>query len=200
MEQAVVEPLPPQPLSVQPTLTVKEVPATAAPVQMEILPPWHTRFGIEYGSDVDDLSRFGFGLLANHTGSIGIDTGFRLHREHGADFRDHLWLGDFNIVYELFPTQYIRPRAGVGVNWLADSYGAEMGLNMTVGADVFLGPAWTLTGELDFGTLGDADFFHGNVAAGIMQGEHLEWFAGYDHLDVGGVQISGVVSGIRFRF
>jgi hypothetical protein len=35
---------------------------------------------------------------------------------------------------------------------------------------------------------------------GIMQGEHLEWFAGYDHLDIGGVQFRGVLAGLRFRF
>ena len=66
-----------------------------------------------------------------------------------------------------------------------------------------LPPVWDrlqTSGALDFGTLGDADLFHGSATIGIMQTGHLEWFAGYNHLDVGGVRIRGVVGGMRFRF
>jgi hypothetical protein len=164
-----------------------------------LLPPWHARFGIDYASDVDDVSRFGFDLLANATAGLGIDSGVRLFREQGDDFRDQLWIGDLNLVYELMPTEWIRPRAGIGFNWLADSYGAEAGLNLTVGADLLAGPL-VITGEGDFGTLGDADLIHARVTAGWRQNQSLEWFAGYDHLDIGGVPIRGLVGGLRFRF
>lgn len=166
---------------------------------LELLPPWHIRIGIDYASDVDDVSRMGFDLLANATAGLGVDTGLRLFREQGADFRDHLWIGDFNIVYELVPTEWIRPRVGAGINWLADGYGAEAGLNLTFGADLLLGPL-TMTGEADFGTLGDADLIHGRLTAGLRQGHNVEWFAGYDYVDIGGVEIQGMVGGLRFRF
>jgi hypothetical protein len=148
----------------------------------------------------DDLSQFGFDFLANATAGFGIDTDVRMLREHGVGFRDHLWLGDVNIVYELFPSEYVRPRVGVGVNWLADNYGGEAGLNLTVGADVQLLSRLTLTGEADFGTLGDSDFFHANATVGLQQSENVEWYAGYDYLDIGGVQIESLVGGLRFRF
>ena len=165
----------------------------------EIWSPFQLRFEIDYAGDEADVDRTGFGLLLNATGGLGIDTGVRIFREPGDDFRDHLWLGDFNVTYELFPTEFIRTRAGVGFNWLADRYGAEAGLNLTLGSELFAGPV-VFSGEVDMGTLGDADLLHGRLTASWRQGDHLEWFAGYDYLDVGGTEISGVVGGLRFRF
>ncbi len=166
-----------------------------------MLKPWNVRLGIEYVGDTDDnLFQFGFDFLANATAGFGVDTDIRMLREHGVDFRDHLWLGDVNIVYELFPSEYVRPRVGIGVNWLADSYGSEAGLNLTVGADVQLLSRLSLTGEADFGTLGDSDFFHANATVGLQQSENVEWYAGYDYIDIGGLEIASIVGGLRFRF
>lgn len=192
----------PTPLSTiidEPVSTPPSVEPVVEACPTEWIDPWYVRFGMDYASDIDDVSRFGFDLLANATGGLGVDTGARLFRERGQDYRDHLWIGDFNIVYELMPTDWLRPRAGIGVNWLADGYGADAGLNLTCGADALFGPV-TLAGEFDFGTLGSADLIHWRATAGLMQNEALEWFAGYDHLDVGGVEIRGVVAGLRVRF
>lgn len=175
-------------------------PVMETPVE-RMLKPWNVRLGIEYAGDTDDeLSQFGFEFLANATAGFGVDADIRMLREHGVGFRDHLWLGDANIVYELFPTEYVRPRVGIGVNWLADSYGSEAGLNLTVGADIQLLSRLALTGEIDFGTLGDSDFFHANTTVGLQQSETVEWYAGYDYIDIGGVRIESIVGGIRFRF
>ena len=141
----------------------------------------------------------GFGLLANATQGLGLDTGARLFRERGADIRDHLWIGDFNIVYELAVSELARTRAGIGFNFLSDAYGGEGGLNLTIGTDIFAGPV-TFTGEADFGTLGDADLFHGRVTAALRCTGQLETFLGYDHLDIGGVEFSGILAGLRFRY
>lgn len=161
--------------------------------------PWHVRFGAEYGSNTDDLSQLGFDLIANRHAGWGIETGIKLFQERDGAYRDHLWLGDFNIIYELFPTERFHPRAGIGVNWLADDVGAEAGLNLTLGFDAQLTEHFVVTGETDFGTLGDADLFHGRITAGLTQGP-VEWFAGYDHRDIGGVELKGLVAGLRFRF
>lgn len=192
---------PPVPAPVDPIFTPHPAATPSiAPPPMEFCNPWHVRFGMEYGSDTDDLSQFGFDLLANKTAGFGIDTSVRMHRERGYDFRDHLWLGDFNIVYELFPTKNIRPRAGIGVNWLADNFGGEAGLNLTFGVDATVWEKLKLTGELDYGTLGDADFLHARATVGYAVTENVEWFAGYDHIDISGVDIDGIITGMRFRF
>ena len=175
--------------------------AVAKPVQkMQFVEPWHARFAIQYASDSDELSQFGFDFLANETHGFGIQTGINLHREKGFDYRDHLWQGDVNIVYELFASPHVRARAGLGVNWLADSYGAEAGVNMTLSADVELISNVILAGEVDYGTLGDADYFHGRATLGIQTMGKFEYFAGYDYVDIGGAKIDGVVAGLRVRF
>ncbi len=161
--------------------------------------PYQVRFEIDYAGDESDVSRMGFGLLANATRGLGVDTGVRLFREKGSDFRDHLWLGDFNVTYELHASKHMRTRAGIGVNFLADGYGADAGLNLTAGADIFLGPL-TFTGEADLGTVGDADLFHGRISAAFRCSDQMESFVGYDYVDIGGVEFSGLLAGVRFRY
>lgn len=162
------------------------------------LAPFHLRFELDHASDEADLTRTGFGLLLNATGGLGIDTGIRLFRENDAEFRDHMWIGDFNIVYEIFPTSFSRTRAGIGLNWLSDPFGREAGVNLTVGTDLFAGPL-TFSAEVDLGTLGDTDLSHGRLTASIRPGDFVEWFAGYDYLNIGGTEIRGIVGGLRFR-
>jgi hypothetical protein len=194
---------PPNPETfVEPAVVNNEYVASSFETPIEtMLKPWNVRLGIEYfGAADDNLSQFGFDFLANATAGFGIDTDIRMLREQGMGFRDHLWLGDVNLVYELFPSEYVRPRVGIGLNWLTDSYGSEAGLNLTVGADVQLLSRVVLTGEGDFGTLGDSDFFHVNATIGLQQSENVEWYAGYDYIDIGGVRIESIVGGLRFRF
>ena len=171
-----------------------------SPAMIDFPKPWNLRLGLEYGSDTDDLSQFGFDFLANKTGGFGVETSLRMHRERAHDFRDHLWIGDVNLVYELFPSERIRPRVGIGVNWLADNYGGEAGLNLTLGVDLTLWERMKVTGELDHGTLGEADFSHSRATVGYALTEQVEWFAGYDHLEIGGFEIDGILTGMRFRF
>ena len=180
--------------------TQPEIHCEPSVAEQEWTDPWHARFGIQYGIDTDDLSHFGFKLLANRHGGIGVDADARILRESGVSFRDHLWLGDFNIVYELFPSASVRPRAGIGVTWLADRIGGEAGLNLTIGTDVKITRNVFFATEADFGSLGDADFFHAQATLGILQNESVEWYVGYDHLDIGGVRIKSGIAGLRFHF
>ena len=167
---------------------------------IEIIHPWHARFGIDYGFRDADVSRFGFDFRANASGGLGIDLGIRQLRESSPAVRDHLWLGDFNVTSELFPTEQIRPRAGIGISWLGDRDNTEAGFNLTVGCDIYLSEFWVVSGEVDFGTLGSADISHSRVTLGFMPGEHAEWYVGYDHLNIGGIEIGSAVTGLGFRF
>ena len=178
---------------VQPTIGNEPVASTIA--------PWNARLGLAYLGDVEStVNRLGIDMLANVTGSFGIDTDVTLLRESIGDISDWMWLGDFNIVYELFPSEVVRPRIGIGVNWLSDQYGSDGGLNITAGADWQLGPRLTMTAEADFGTIGAADYIHGNATIGFRHSSHVEWYGGYDWLEIGGVPIHGLTGGIRFRF
>jgi hypothetical protein len=174
------------------------VPMSAEPL-VEFADPWTVRVDTEYASNLGQLSRFGLNGLAQAPQGLGIDFGVRLNWEQDLGIRDQLWLGDVNLMFEWSRTERFSFRAGIGLNWLADVYGAETGLNLTVGSDWFVAPKLVLVGELDVGTLGAASLFHGRLTAGYRL-ERAELFAGYDRLDIGGVGIDSLVSGVRFRF
>lgn len=160
---------------------------------------WSKRLSGTYGSDFDEIAQGYFGLLLQAPGSLGLDTSVIMLRENGGTFRDHLWMGDVNLVYEVFNSGDFRARMGVGINWLGDQHGGEAGANLTSGFDWQLSPEWVLTGETDFGNLGDSDLFRGELSIGRQFG-NAEWTTGYRHTDIGGTSFGSVFTGFRFRF
>ena len=160
---------------------------------------WKGRITAFFGTDFDGLSQGTLGLLLQRPGGFGIDTSVNMFRESGMSFRDHLWIGDFNVVYEVINTGNFRARLGGGLNWLGDHYGGEAGGNLTMSADWQLNHDWVLTGEVDLGSLGDTDLFHGQLSIGRQIGQ-AEWTFGYDYYDIGGTSLNGVFTGLRFRF
>jgi len=160
---------------------------------------WTLRTSAFYGTDFDNLTHGSFGLLLQAPGAVGIDTSVTTWRESGFAFRDNLWIGDVNFVFENVSSPDVRTRIGIGVNWMADRFGGNAGLNLTAGTDVKLTDRILLTGEIDLGTLGDADFFHSQLSAGYQM-RQTEWMIGYNHYNIGGTNISGVFTGFRWRF
>ncbi len=160
---------------------------------------WSLRLSAFYGHDLEDLSQANVSALWQCPGCLGIETSVTTFRESWAQQRDHLWLGDVNLVFETLHIGATRFRIGFGVNWLADTIGAEAGLNLTAGFDMPLGPRWILTGEADIGNLGAADFWHGQLTVG-RQFLHTEWMLGLGHYNIGGEQLHSVFTGVRFRF
>ena len=161
---------------------------------------WGLRLTAIGGTDFDDIGFGGIGLLLQNPRGIGIDTSASLLRESGMTFRDHLYVGDVNLVYEPVISRDLRLRVGSGINWLADSIGGEAGFNMTSGFDWKLGSRWIATGEIDFGTVGDADLLHTQISLGRRLNESVEWTVGYDYKDIGGPTIGAAFTGLRFRF
>ena len=160
---------------------------------------WSSRLGIYGGTDFGDLSSFGLDLLLQAPGSLGLDLSVATWRESGFSFRDHLWLGDANLVFEPICRSDFRLRLGVGVNWLGDSIGGEAGFNLTSGFDWSLTDRLILAAEGDVGTLGDADFLHAEVAlTRFVDSAGLK--VGYQYYDIGGVELSGMFAGLEFRF
>ncbi len=160
---------------------------------------WSKRLSATYGSDFDEIAQGYFGLLLQSPGGFGLDSSVMMLRENSATFRDHLWIGDVNLVYEVINSSDFRARIGVGINWLGDSYGGDSGANLTSGFDWQLSPKWILTGETDFGNLGDSDLFRGELSIG-RQFNNAEWTTGYRHTDIGGTSLGSVFTGFRFRF
>jgi len=90
-------------------------------------------------------------------------------------------------------------RTGLGMNWLSDSVDSDFGFNFTYGGDWFPRKPWVISSTIDWGRLGHAALFHGRATIG-MNYRRWEIYAGYDYYDVGGAQIDGFVTGIRFWY
>lgn len=158
-----------------------------------------SRFWALVGSDFDGITTAGLGLHLQSFGGLGLDSSIMSLRESTEYYRDHLWIGDVNVVYEVLARRDVRGRVGLGVNWLSDSWGAEAGLNLTAGVDLRLTDRMTLSAEGDIGNLGDADFFHGRVNL-ARRFESCEWMLGFDHYKIGGAEVNACFTGIQFRF
>ena len=161
---------------------------------------WGVRLTAVGGTDFDGIAMGSFGLLLQIPGGLGIDTSVTMLRESGSDFRDHLHLGDVNLVYEPISTELFRMRIGAGVNWLGDAYGGDAGFNMTCGFDWKLTDRLLATGEFDFGSIGDTDLTRALLSLGRALSASTEWTVGYDFIDIGGVTIGSGFTGLRFRF
>jgi hypothetical protein len=118
----------------------------------------------------------------------GIDSQFDYLREDRAGAaNDQLWLGDANVVYRFAQSPQLQMRTGLGVNWMSDTEGTDLGFNFTYGGDLFIAKPWIVSAEIDWGWLGNAGLFRGRTTLGV----HLhrwEFYTGYEYLDVGRTQ------------
>jgi hypothetical protein len=160
---------------------------------------WLTQFDVNLGSDFDGLNNAGFGLRFQVPESLGMDTDVSFFRESTATVRDHMWLGDWNLLYEPIVTQNVRLRFGAGFNWLSDSWGREYGFNLTSSVDCRLSQNWMLQLEGDLGQIGDADYSHGRIHL-LRNFRRSALSLGYERYDIGGAKIGGAFTGLQFRF
>lgn len=158
---------------------------------------WGARVTAWYGGGVDDISQGNLSFLFQSPGSLGLDGNVRTVREKG--FSDHLWLGDLNVVYEPVLTDDFRFRIGAGFNWLADSWGSDFGFNLTAGFDSQLSERWILGGEVDLGNLGSSDYLHAQLSL-AYQLQRAELVVGFDHTNIGSIDLNSPFAGVRFRF
>lgn len=161
---------------------------------------WSVRYSAIGGTDFDDIGLGAFSLLLQFPHGPGIDASINVLHESGTNFSDTLVLGDVNLVFEKITTHWLRLRFGFGLNWLGDSFGGETGFNLTGGFDCKLGQRWTLTGEIDLGTIGDTGLLHTQISLGRKINESLEWTLGHDFNNIGGTSIGNAFTGLRFRY
>lgn len=162
------------------------------------LPPLSGRLQLDVLSDFDDLDRFGGSLLVETPFRLGVDTSGSVWNEAGTG-DGALCMGDFNLVYRFAQSERVQFRSGVGLNWLSDDAGAELGFNFTYGAEVYPSRPWVLGTTFDLGTLGDAGLFHCQATAGVVF-DRWDVFVGVDYSRIGQGELSGLLSGVRFRF
>ena len=113
--------------------------------------------------------------------------------------RDSLTTGDANLVFRFAQGPKALFRTGIGANWLADDVGSDFGFNFTYGFDLFPSKPWVISAELDWGRLGDAHLLHLRTTGGMMI-HRGEAYIGVDYYDVGWVETTTLISGVRIWF
>ncbi len=167
---------------------------------LDLQKEWSGSARFEYGSSFDGLDRRGFGFLVEHSSRIGIDVKWDSYIEDvGGGVTDELHLTDINVLFRVAESPNYLVRAGIGANILGDAIGTDGGFNLTAKADFFPAEPLVISGELDMGTIGDAEMFHAAGKVGLMM-DRFEIFGGYDYRTIGGVPLQGAMLGIQVWF
>ena len=170
------------------------------PSRNDKLRAWAMRMDVEYGDSFNNTARIGGHALLQSRSRWCLDGAVDYRYENLAlGNQDQLWTGDLNVVYRFAQSETVQFRTGLGFNWLSDRQDSNFGFNFTYAADWLPRPPWVTTAEIDLGSIGEATLIHGRFTAGI-QLRQLEIYGGYDYYDVGHVDLSNFVSGIRFSY
>lgn len=161
---------------------------------------WSGSVLFEYGSDFDRLSRRGFGGLIEHSSRIGIDFKWDSYVEDlGQGWSDELHFTNVNLLFRVAESERYLVRAGAGANILGDAYATDAGFNITATADLFPVKPLVISGEIDLGTIGDAETLHLLGKVGLVF-ERFEVFGGYDYRTIGSVPLQGAMLGLQVWF
>jgi hypothetical protein len=154
----------------------------------------------EYGSDYDDMQRYGIRLLRSSTTRWDVDMSFDyLSEALPVSGDDNLVLGDVNLVCRFAENKHLQLRAGLGVNYLVEDDWGRAGVNFTVSLDVFPVKPWRVFANLDWGQIGHAPYIHVNSGIGFVR-DRMEFFGGIDYREIGDAEFAGPMMGLRFYF
>jgi hypothetical protein len=161
---------------------------------------WSVRARGEFGSGLDDLDWIGGRLLVDTKSRWGVEGDFRyILDDLGGGIHDDAWLGDGNVLFRFAQSEWLQFRTGLGINYLSDREGTDLGFNFTYAVDAQPIRPLVFTAELDLGTLGHASVVHVRTTAGIAIGVS-EAYIGYDLYDIGSTQIQGLVAGVQLWY
>lgn len=136
-------------------------------------------------------------MLLESINRFGVDSEFAYLRQRPGG--NDLYLGDVNAIYRFSQHANMNGRIGIGLNYLADNSNWNSGFNFTYGGDIFLAKPLVLSADIDWGTLGSTNLFHGRTTLGVIH-RHTELYAGYDYLSIGAPKQHSFVAGLRFWF
>ena len=161
---------------------------------------WAFQAKTAYAESFGRFRRIDAGLQLEGTHRFGIDAEFDYWRESVVSGQRHsFWTGDANLMFRFAQSEWLQTRVGLGGNWLEDDANSDYGFNFTYKADLFVRDPLILSGELDWGTLGDETLFHPRITLGA-QWHRAELFIGADYFDIGPTQATSMIAGGRFWY
>lgn len=151
---------------------------------------------------LDDIARVAPNLRLLTPSRVELDTRWAYLHETlddalpGQRTSDSTNLGSSHLSYRLGEGVAGLLRLGLGMRYMVDHVGSELGFDMLVGADLFVGSPFVVSLELTGGTLGDAVVFAPRAQLGVMLGR-CEVFAAYEHVVIGEVEFPTPMLGSR---
>jgi hypothetical protein len=161
---------------------------------------WSGRGGFELGSDFDGFDRSAASFLVEGTSGLGLDFNWNSYTEElPGGGHDELHVGKLDLMYRIAESDRTVVRVGLGAAWLGDRDDTDWGVNFTLQADLAPADPFVVSGELDLGTLGDAQHLHAAGTVGVML-NRCEVYGGYDYRRIGDVELEGPMIGLRVWF
>jgi hypothetical protein len=137
---------------------------------------------------LETASRFGLAASVHH-----------LEERLSGGGRDQLDIGDCNFVYRFAQNNWAEFRAGLGLNWMNDTEGTDVGFNFIYAADLYPRKPWVVSAEIDAGTLGCTGLFRFRTTAGVVF-HGIETYTGYEYTDIGRTHWNSLIAGVRLWF
>lgn len=161
---------------------------------------WAGRFSLENGNDFDGLNRVASQLFFETASRFGVQARVELLTEDlDCGCTDHSWLSSYELTYRFAQNTNIQMYAGLGLRVFDDAFDTHYGWNFVYGADIFPAKPWVLSFSLDAGSAGETGVFRARGTVGYLY-RGFETYAGYDHLNIGGVELGTWLAGIRLWF
>ena len=161
---------------------------------------WSARLTAEYGDEFSTNNWIAGRWLVEHSNRLGIDGAVTyLMEETAPNVTDDFLYGDTNVTWRFAQYEWAQMRAGIGLNWLADDLGSDLGVNFTYGGDFYPLEPLVLSGDLDIGSLNHALLLHLRGTVGV-QIHRCEVFTGYDYLQLDHSNVHGLIAGVRLWF
>ncbi|HHI68696.1 MAG TPA: hypothetical protein ENJ97_05150 [Planctomycetes bacterium] len=157
---------------------------------------WKADLALENGNDFHGLDRTGLTFLVDTSSRIGFSGRLDYYRELGSQ---DLIMGVADVTLRFAQGETAQFRTGLGVRFWGDENGGEAGLDFLYAADFQPGDPWLLSLEFHAGNLGDAWAVEGRGVLGFQLGG-LRLQGGYQHLNVGGVDLYGPFLGAGLSF
>jgi hypothetical protein len=160
---------------------------------------WQTEWAFEFADNFDDLDRFGGHFRLSTTSRFDLESNWNTLEERTFQGRDHVTIGDVDLLFRFAQSETLQFRSGFGANWFDDHQGAIAGFNFRYGVDWYPHRPWHFASVLDLGELGKAGLAHFRTTAGISYAR-WELYSGYDYRVIGSVHFGGPLAGVQFRF
>ncbi len=159
---------------------------------------WTLRLGAEYAYEQDQLHRFSASTVVETRSRLGLSAGWDRYEQRGSA-HDRIDLGDAEVTLRFAQCAWGHMHLGLGVRWLSDRVGTEVGFNATYGGEFFPVQPWTAAFQLELGRLGEATVFRARASIGA-QVLGLQPYIGYGFLALGSVDFHGPLAGLTISF